>query len=61
MAYTTFGEAFTKYGADFPSIREHFEYGEMFWKLNARLLEEGRIKPHPVRLGSGGLRGVVDG
>jgi hypothetical protein len=61
MAYTTFGEAFTKYGTDFPPIKEHFEFGEMFWKLNARLFEKGRIKPHPVTLGSGGLGGVPAG
>jgi len=33
----------------------------MFWKLNARLLEECRIKSHPVTLGTGGLAGVPAG
>ncbi|KAI9742876.1 MAG: hypothetical protein M1818_003605 [Claussenomyces sp. TS43310] len=61
LAYTTFGEAFTKFGMDFPPIKEHFEFGEMFWKLNAKLLAEGKIKPHPVSVQAGGLQGVPAG
>jgi NADPH:quinone reductase-like Zn-dependent oxidoreductase len=61
LAYTTFGEAFTKFGTDFPAIPQHFEFGEMFWKLNAELLGEGKIQPHPVTLRSGGLHGIPAG
>lgn len=61
LAYTTFGEAFTKFGTDFPPIREHFEFGRMFWKLTASLLEAGKVRPHPVRLGAGGLQGIPAG
>jgi hypothetical protein len=58
LAYTTFGEAFSKFGMDFPPIKEHFDYGVMFWKLNTQLLAEGKIKPHPVTKGTGGLAGI---
>jgi hypothetical protein len=61
LAYTTFGEAFTKFGTDFPAMPQHFEFGEMFWKLNAELIEEGKILPHPVTLRSGGLHGIPAG
>jgi len=40
---------------DFPPIKEHFDFGVMFWKLNTQLLAEGKIKPHPVTKGTGGL------
>jgi len=61
LAYTTFGEAFSKFGTDFPPLKEHFEFGEMFWKLNAKLLAEGKIKPHPATVRQGGLQGIPTG
>lgn len=61
LAYTTFGEAFSKFGQDFPPMPAHFEFGQMFWKLSARLLAEGKIKPHPVTMGEGGLLGIPAG
>ena len=61
LAYTTLGKPFTKWGIDFPAIPAHFDYGVMFWKLSQKLLEEGKIRPHPVAMGKGGLSGVPDG
>lgn len=61
LSYTTLGEAFTKWGRDFPAIKEHFEFGRMFWELSAKLLEQGKIIPHPVALRSGGLQGIPAG
>lgn len=61
LAYTTFGEAFSKFGMDFPPLEEHFKFGKMFWKLNAQLLAEGKVKPHPVTIRKGGFDGVVSG
>ena len=61
LAYTTFGEAFPKFGMDFPAIKEHFDFGKMFWELNARLLAEGKIKTHPVTLRNGGFAGIPAG
>lgn len=60
-AYTTFGEAFSKFGIDFPAIKEHFDFGKTFWELNEKLLAEGKIKPHPVIVKNGGLAGIPDG
>lgn len=61
LAYTTFGKAFSKFGKEYPAMPSHFEYGCMFWKLSNKLLASGQIKPHPVALRKGGLRGVLDG
>lgn len=61
LAYTTFGEAFSKNRMDFPTIKEHYDFGVGFWKLNERLVAEGKIVPHPVTLGKGGLGGVPAG
>lgn len=61
LCYTTFGEAFSKYGQDFPAIKECWEYGEMFWKLTNTLLKAGKIKNHPVLLRPNGFQGVSAG
>lgn len=61
LAYTIFGEAFSKFGQKFPPMEEHFRLSNMFWSLSGKLLAEGKIKPHPVALGAGGLQGVPAG
>jgi NADPH:quinone reductase-like Zn-dependent oxidoreductase len=61
LAYTTFGESFTKFGVDFPGYPEHFEFGVMFWKVASKLLREGKIIPHPVLLRGNGLYGIPKG
>jgi NADPH:quinone reductase-like Zn-dependent oxidoreductase len=61
LAYTTFGEAFSKFGTDFPPLDDHFKFGVMFWALAAKLLAEGKIKTHPVLLRPDGLQGVPAG
>ncbi|KAF7508437.1 hypothetical protein GJ744_009290 [Endocarpon pusillum] len=61
LAYTTFGEAFSKFGMNFPPLEEHFKFGKIFWKLTAQLVAEGQIKPHPVTIRKGGFHGVVSG
>ena len=58
---TTFGEAFVKFGRDFPAERQLFEFGVGFWELSERLVAEGRITPHPVTMRDGGLRAIPDG
>lgn len=59
--YTSLGEAFTKFGIDFPPMPDHFEHAVMFWKLSQKLLADGKIKPHPVALRKGGLAGIPAG
>ncbi|MCJ1388509.1 hypothetical protein MMC18_001356 [Xylographa bjoerkii] len=61
LAYTTFGEAFEKFGQSFPPIPPHFEFGVKWWKLAADLLAKGKIRPHPAIIREGGLAGIVDG
>ena len=61
VGYTTFGEGFSKFGMDFPPIKEHFEFGKMFWQLSANLFAKGKIQHHPVTLRSGGLYGIPAG
>lgn len=33
----------------------------MFWKLTEELFREGKLKPHPIRVGKDGLVGVFEG
>ena len=61
LAYTTFGEEFHKFETTFPAMKDHFAMGVMFWKLNASLLSEGRIKTHPITIREGGLQGIPNG
>jgi NADPH:quinone reductase-like Zn-dependent oxidoreductase len=61
IMYTMFGEAFTKSGKEFPASRDDFEFGKMWMGLTEKLVAEGKVKPHPKKLGSGGLEGVLRG
>ncbi|KAI4289287.1 MAG: hypothetical protein L6R35_001454 [Caloplaca aegaea] len=61
LAYTSFGEEFTKYGATWPPVPEHYEMGVRIWELHRKLLEEGKVKPHPVTVKEGGLAGIPEG
>ncbi|GAB1196353.1 hypothetical protein APSETT444_005622 [Aspergillus pseudonomiae] len=55
------GEPFDLYGKHFPASAEDFEFAKMFTQLTETLLAENRLKPHPVRIGEGGLQGVLEG
>lgn len=61
LAYTTFGEAFTKFGMDIPAMPSHYEFGVMFWKLASELIAARRVVPHPFQLREGGLGGIPRG
>lgn len=63
LAYTTFGEAFTKsFGpGNFPASREDYEFGRMFWKLTEELLAKGKFKVHNLDVRTSGLEGVLEG
>lgn len=58
LAYTSFGEEFFKFGVTFPPIQEHYDMTVKFWKIHAKLLADGRIKPHPITVRDGGLQGI---
>lgn len=59
--YTVFGESFDKLGEHVAAKPEDFEHAKMFWGVTERLVRDGKIKPHPVRVGKDGLLGVFDG
>ncbi|TGO34345.1 hypothetical protein BHYA_0201g00080 [Botrytis hyacinthi] len=61
LAYTAFGKAFSKFDLDIPSYPEHYEFVVRFWKISAKLLEEGKIKNQPAIVRPGGSKGVIDG
>jgi NADPH:quinone reductase-like Zn-dependent oxidoreductase len=59
--YTMFGEYYYKYGQDFPVITEDFEFAKRWMNLTEQLVAERKIKPHPKRVESGGLDGILKG
>lgn len=60
LAYTVTGEEFTFAGQKVPASNDDYEFGKLFWKLTEKLLQEGKVKPHPIEVGNGGLEGVRD-
>ena len=61
LMYTMFGEGFYKYGKDFPDSKDDFEFGKTWMDLTEKLVAEDKVKPHPKRVGIGGLQGVLNG
>lgn len=55
------GEAFTKFGRDFPAQPDDYKIASEFANVAARLYAEGKLLPHPPKVGSGGLQGVLEG
>lgn len=62
LMYTIFNETFHHQGGrEFPASQEDFEFARMFLGMVQQLLQEGRIKPHPEKVGDEGLVGVLRG
>ena len=61
VMYTMFGEEFVKGGHKFPASKDDYEFAKTWMELTEKLVAEGKVKPHPKRLGSGGLDGVLKG
>ncbi|CAI6242887.1 unnamed protein product [Periconia digitata] len=61
LAYTGFGESFTKSGKDFPALPDHLAVQERFWKMVGELLAQEKFQPHPHVVRDGGLEGVLQG
>jgi len=61
FAYTAYGEAFTKFGHEFPVKLEDYLYASKFFDICEVLLAEGKLKPHPSARRPNGLDGIVDG
>ncbi|KAH7066837.1 chaperonin 10-like protein [Paraphoma chrysanthemicola] len=63
LGYTMTGERFTFAGGamEFPASKEDFEQAKMFCEVSSRLLAEGKLIPHPAKVGPDGLKGVLGG
>jgi hypothetical protein len=61
LGYTIMGEAFEIEGERWDAVPEDFELAKGFMVLCEKLLEKGAIRGHPVRIGEGGLEGVLEG
>lgn len=61
FAYTAYGEAFAKFGHEFPAKMEDYVYASRFFDICEVLLAEGKLKPHPIALEPNGLDGILDG
>lgn len=61
LMYTIFGEAFSKYGEEFPADVEDFEFAKKWMRVTESLVRDGKVKPHPSRVEGGGLEGVLKG
>ncbi|PVH95942.1 oxidoreductase-like protein [Periconia macrospinosa] len=61
LAYTGFGEPFSKGGKDYPALPDHLAVQDRFWRLVGELLAQGKIQPHPHELREGGLGGILGG
>jgi hypothetical protein len=46
---------------DVPAKLQDFEFAKKFWNLATELLASQQVTVHPVKVGSGGLAGVLDG
>lgn len=55
------GEAFDKFGGHSPAKPEDFEHTRVFCGLTDELLQAGKIKAHPPKVGKEGLKGAFDG
>ncbi|PYI14031.1 zinc-binding oxidoreductase [Aspergillus violaceofuscus CBS 115571] len=61
MAYTAFGERFIFGPKEIPARPVDREFAEAFTPIFEELLASGKVKPHPVHIGDGGLDGILDG
>jgi NADPH:quinone reductase-like Zn-dependent oxidoreductase len=61
LSYTAFGEKFIFGPTRFPAKPKDKEFMEQFWSIAERLVAEGKIKVHPLRVRAGGLKGLLEG
>lgn len=57
FAYTSLGE---KYNDRFPASQADYEFGKRFWAVAEELINNGKVKTHPVEVRKG-LEGVPKG
>jgi hypothetical protein len=61
LGYSISGEAYIFEGEHYEAQPEDFAFGTKFVDVAEKLWAEGRWKPHPQRVGGGGLLGAISG
>lgn len=61
FAYTFVGEGYTGGPFLIPPSSEDFEFSKRFTRIVEKLLEQDRIKFHPIEMRTGGWQGVLAG
>jgi NADPH:quinone reductase-like Zn-dependent oxidoreductase len=61
LAYTTLGEAFSFGDTPLPAKPEDRAHAEKFIPIAESLLNQGKLKVHPPKVGPNGLQGVMEG
>lgn len=61
LGYSLLGESYVYEGQTYEAQPEDFAFGCKFYEVAEALWTEGRWKPHPQRVGPGGLLGAIDG
>lgn len=59
--YTIYGEDVSFGTRHVPACKEDFEWAKRFMVLTEKLLAEGKLSAHTVRVGKGGLKGAIEG
>ncbi|RAL09771.1 zinc-binding alcohol dehydrogenase family protein [Aspergillus homomorphus CBS 101889] len=60
VAYTAMGEEVVLGGHRIPARREDYEFAVGWLRRVWPFVRDGRVKSHPVKVGAGGLRGLVE-
>ncbi|KAK4499166.1 hypothetical protein PRZ48_009678 [Zasmidium cellare] len=60
IAYSANGEAYRMGDRDFPATIEETDLGALYFRLNEKLMGEGKVKAHPPKTGQG-FEGVLQG
>ncbi|KAF2165493.1 hypothetical protein M409DRAFT_24346 [Zasmidium cellare ATCC 36951] len=60
IAYSANGEPWRMAGNDFPATKEETDLANLYFRLNEKLMGEGKVKAHPPKTGQG-LEGVLQG
>ena len=61
LGYSLSGEEYIFEGETYPAQPQDFAFATKWYELAEKVWAHGRWKPHPQRVGVGGLRGVLDG
>lgn len=59
--YRVLGESFDKLGEHVDASPGEYEFCKEWWKITEGLVRDGKLKPHPIKVGPDGLIGVFDG